>query len=106
MGVGGIGMNAVQGARIAGAERIVVLDPVAFKREKAEELRRDPPAATSTRPWKTSSANIPGASMAEAAIITTDVAESAYVAQALSLVGKRGRVVATAIAHPATSPST
>jgi len=26
--------------------------------------------------------------------------ESAYVAQALSLVGKRGRVVATAIAHP------
>jgi S-(hydroxymethyl)glutathione dehydrogenase/alcohol dehydrogenase len=38
--------------------------------------------------------------MADAAIITTDVAESAYVAQALSLVGKRGRVVATAIAHP------
>lgn len=39
--------------------------------------------------------------MADAAIITTDMAESAYVAQARSLVGKRGRVVATAIAHPA-----
>ena len=35
MGAGGIGMNAVQGARIAGAERIVVVDPVAFKREQS-----------------------------------------------------------------------
>ena len=38
--------------------------------------------------------------MADVCVVTTDFAEGAYVAQALSLVGKRGRVVMTAIAHP------
>ena len=37
---------------------------------------------------------------ANVCIVTTDVAEGAYVAQALSLVGKRGRVVITAVPHP------
>ncbi|EHI10506.1 NDMA-dependent alcohol dehydrogenase [Mycolicibacterium thermoresistibile] len=35
VGVGGIGMNAVQGARTAGAKHIVAVDPVEFKREIA-----------------------------------------------------------------------
>ena len=99
MGVGGIGMNAVQGARIAGAERIVALDPVAFKREKALEFGATHAVADVDEAWNIVSELTRG-QMAEAAIITTDVAESAYVGQALSLVGKRGRVVATAIAHP------
>ncbi len=38
MGIGGIGINAVQGARIAGARNIVAIDPVEFKRQKAMEL--------------------------------------------------------------------
>ena len=38
VGVGGIGANAIQGARIAGAKRIVAIDPVEFKREKAMEF--------------------------------------------------------------------
>ena len=38
MGIGGIGINAVQGARIAGARYIVAIDPVEFKRTKALEL--------------------------------------------------------------------
>jgi S-(hydroxymethyl)glutathione dehydrogenase/alcohol dehydrogenase len=33
-------------------------------------------------------------------MITTDVAEAAYIRQALSMVGKRGRVVVTSVAHP------
>jgi S-(hydroxymethyl)glutathione dehydrogenase/alcohol dehydrogenase len=37
-GVGGIGMNAVQGAAAAGASHIVVVDPAPFKREKAPEF--------------------------------------------------------------------
>ena len=32
MGVGGIGINAVQGAASAGADNIIAVDPVAFKR--------------------------------------------------------------------------
>jgi len=35
MGLGGIGLSIVQGARIAGASRIVVSDPVAARREAA-----------------------------------------------------------------------
>ncbi len=34
-GIGGIGMNAVQGAAIAGAAVIIAVDPVAFKRESS-----------------------------------------------------------------------
>lgn len=35
IGVGGVGMNAVQGARIAGAKQIVAVDPNEFKRASA-----------------------------------------------------------------------
>ena len=38
MGIGGIGINAVQGAAHAGASNVIAVDPVAFKREKAQEL--------------------------------------------------------------------
>ena len=38
VGVGGLGSNAVQGARLAGARNIVAIDPVEFKREKAGEF--------------------------------------------------------------------
>ena len=45
-GVGGIGINAVQGARYAGAKNVVAIDPLENKREKAMELgprTRSPP---------------------------------------------------------------
>jgi S-(hydroxymethyl)glutathione dehydrogenase/alcohol dehydrogenase len=35
VGCGGVGMNAVQGAAMAGARVVVAVDPVAFKREQA-----------------------------------------------------------------------
>ena len=37
-GIGGIGINAVQGAKHAGARHIIAVDPVDFKREKALEF--------------------------------------------------------------------
>src|SRR6202453_299590 len=37
-GIGGIGINAVQGARYAGAKNVVAIDPLENKREKAMEL--------------------------------------------------------------------
>ena len=36
VGCGGIGMNAIQGAAMAGARAIVAVDPVALKRQKAD----------------------------------------------------------------------
>ena len=38
VGVGGVGSSAVQGARIAGAEVIVAVDPVPLRREQAKLL--------------------------------------------------------------------
>ena len=38
VGIGGIGINAVQGAVALGAEYVVAVDPVAFKRSKALEF--------------------------------------------------------------------
>jgi NDMA-dependent alcohol dehydrogenase len=38
VGAGGVGMNAVQGARHAGADHVLVVDPVAFKREAAPQF--------------------------------------------------------------------
>ncbi len=35
VGAGGIGSNAIQGAKMAGARAVVAIDPVEFKREKA-----------------------------------------------------------------------
>ena len=37
-GIGGVGINAVQGAAVKGASRVVAVDPVDFKLETAEEL--------------------------------------------------------------------
>ena len=34
-GIGGVGVNALQGASIAGARYVIAVDPVAFKRESA-----------------------------------------------------------------------
>ena len=99
MGVGGIGANAVQGARMAGAENIIAIDPVPFKREQAEKLGATHSFATVNEALAAIS-DITRGAMAEKAIITTDVAEGAYVGQALSMVGKGGRVVVTAIGHP------
>lgn len=99
MGVGGIGINAVQGARIAGARHIIALDPVAFKRAKAHEFGATHSVGTVDEAWNLVSELTRG-QMGDVCVVTTDNAEGSYVGEALSLVGKRGRVVMTAIPHP------
>jgi Zn-dependent alcohol dehydrogenase len=99
IGVGGVGGNAVQGARVAGCRYVVAVDPVEFKREKALELGATHVAATMDEAWETVSALTRGR-LAEAAILTTGLAEGAYLQPALQLVGKKGRVVVTALGRP------
>ncbi|BBY81645.1 NDMA-dependent alcohol dehydrogenase [Mycolicibacterium pulveris] len=99
MGVGGLGINAVQGAKLAGARYVVALDPVAYKRERATEFGATHAAATVEEAHGLIT-DLTRGGMADVCVVTTDSAEGAYVAQALSLVGKRGRVVMTAIPHP------
>ena len=99
IGVGGIGINAVQGARIGGARHVIAIDPVEFKREKAQELGATHVAASVDEAWPII-AELTRGQLADICVITKDVSEGADIAPALSLVGKRGKVVVTAIGHP------
>jgi len=99
VGVGGIGANAIQGARLAGAKQIWAIDPVEFKREKAMEFGATHTAASMEEAlpliqqasWGT---------MANKVIMTMGVGEGSLLAQGLALTAKRGRLVVTNI-HPA-----
>jgi NDMA-dependent alcohol dehydrogenase len=99
VGVGGIGINAVQGARLAGAKQIWAIDPVEFKRSKALEF-----GATHTAPsLEEALPLISEASwgrMANKVIMAMGLGSGELLAAALSVTAKRGRVVITNI-HPA-----
>ncbi|MCW2716495.1 NDMA-dependent alcohol dehydrogenase [Pseudonocardia sp.] len=99
IGIGGIGANAVQGAKVAGCRYVVAVDPVEFKREKALELGATHVAASIDEAWSIVS-EVTRGQLADAAILTTGVAEGSYLQPALQLVGKKGRVVVTALGHP------
>ncbi|MCX6463723.1 MAG: NDMA-dependent alcohol dehydrogenase [Pseudonocardiales bacterium] len=105
LGAGGIGMNAIQGARIAGARYIVAVDPVEYKRRRAVEFGATHVAESADAAWEVVSGLTRG-QLADACIVTTGVAEGAETGSALALVGKRGRVVITAIGHPEESTIT
>ncbi len=98
IGLGGIGSAAVQGAALAGAEQIFAIDPVDWKREKAQQF-----GATHT-----------AANLAEAreliekatwsrgcdkVIMAMGVGDGDTMNEVMALAGKRGRVVITNI-HP------
>jgi NDMA-dependent alcohol dehydrogenase len=99
VGVGGIGANAIQGARLAGAKRIVAIDPVEFKREKAMEFGATHTAASMAEALPLLQ-DITWGTMANKVIMTMGVGSGAVMAEALALTAKRGRVVVTNI-HPA-----
>lgn len=100
VGVGGIGINSVQGAVAAGAEYIVAVDPVAFKRAKALEFGATHAVATSDEAHLLV-AELTRGRMANVCVNTMGVGDGAQIGASLHLVGKRGRVVVTNI-HPAT----
>ncbi|MEQ9261001.1 MAG: alcohol dehydrogenase catalytic domain-containing protein [Roseovarius sp.] len=53
IGAGGVGLNAIQGARIAGARRIVAVDMSAAKLDTAREFgATDGVLATDEKPWR------------------------------------------------------
>jgi len=99
VGVGGIGANAIQGAKLAGAKQIWAIDPLENKREKAMEF-----GATHTAPsMQEALPAIQEATwgrMANKVILTMGVGSGDLMADALALAAKRGRVVVTNI-HPA-----
>ena len=97
VGIGGIGINAVQGARMAGARHVIAIDPVEFKREKAMELGATHTFASMEEAMPEVN-NLSWGRMADKVIMTPGVLHGDLMENALNLTGKGGTCVATAIA--------
>ena len=99
VGVGGIGANAIQGARLAGAKRIIAIDPIEFKREKAMDFGATHTASSMTEALPLIT-ELTWGTMANKVVMTMGVGSGEVLGEALALTAKRGRVVVTNI-HPA-----
>jgi NDMA-dependent alcohol dehydrogenase len=105
VGIGGIGSSAIQGARMAGARWIVAVDPVEMKLETAKSLGATHTAKDVFAAYSVVN-DITKGQLADAAIITTGVADGELLGPVMSLVRKGGTAVVTAIAPFAQSQVT
>jgi S-(hydroxymethyl)glutathione dehydrogenase/alcohol dehydrogenase len=102
MGVGGVGIHAVQGAAHSGASHVIAVDPVSFKTEVAERLGAtisfDNIAAATE--FAQSVTNGQGA---DAVIVTTGVLLTEHVSEALAATRKGGTLVITSVGNSQTA---
>ena len=94
MGVGGIGINAVQGAAFAGASNVIAVDPVGMKREAALRLGATHAFADIAEAAGLAR-SLTGGQGADSAIVTVGVVRGEHIAQAFSAIRKAGTVVVT-----------
>ena len=100
IGCGGIGSGAIQGARLAGAEHIVVVDIVESKRDKAFQFGATH-FVTSMPEAMELVAELTRGVMADSALLTVGLLKGPMINEALDIVRKGGAVVMTAIASMA-----
>jgi S-(hydroxymethyl)glutathione dehydrogenase/alcohol dehydrogenase len=96
MGIGGIGINAVQGASHAGATHVIAVDPVEMKREVAQQMGATHAFASMEEATEFAQRVTDGQG-ADAAIVTVGVLETEHVSQAFQAIRKAGTVVVTGI---------
>jgi S-(hydroxymethyl)glutathione dehydrogenase/alcohol dehydrogenase len=107
MGLGGVGANAVQGARHAGADHVIVVDPVEYKRERAADFGATAAFASveEARPLIDQLTNWQGV---DVAIVTVGRVDGDIIGEAFAAVGKAGRCVLVSVGssdlHLAVSP--
>jgi NDMA-dependent alcohol dehydrogenase len=97
MGIGGIGINAVQGAVQAGAAHVIAVDPVAFKREMALRLGATN-AFADIAEADAFAKSVTNGQGADSAIVTVGVVHGEHIAQAFDAIRKAGTVVVTGVA--------
>ena len=97
VGCGGIGSNALQGAKAAGAKNVVAVDPAEFKRESAATF-----GATHTAPSMEEAMELVGGLtdgvLADAVIDAAGVVTGDMIAPAQVLTRKGGTIVVTGLA--------
>lgn len=96
-GIGGIGINAVQGARLAGASHVIAVDPVTLKRDAAMSLGATHAVATGAEAKDLATELTRGVGAASS-IVTVGNVTADVVEQAFDVISKSGTVVLTALA--------
>ena len=97
-GAGGVGSNAVQGARYAGGKNVVVVDPVEFKRDMAKVFGATHTFADAKAAYDFVVDTTHG-QLADHAIITVGVLHDEVIQSAIEVVGKSGQVTITAVGN-------
>lgn len=97
VGIGGIGANAVQGARMAGAANIIAIDTNPDKKEKAEEFGATH-FFTSFAEAAPAVAQMTHGILADACILTPGVTPGEMIDDAIGIISKDGTVVVTGLA--------
>ena len=100
VGVGGVGINAVQGARMAGAKNIVAVDPVEFKQKAALDFGATHTASSIDEAIPLVR-DLTRGEMADAVILVPSIMYGHLMAGALTLTGKGGTCVVTGVAPQA-----
>ena len=103
IGVGGVGINAVQGASLAGAAHVLAVDPVPFKLEMAEKLGATH-SFTDLAEAADLARDLTDGQGADSAIVTIAGPTGEDVAAAFDAVSKGGTVVVTGMASHHTPP--
>jgi NDMA-dependent alcohol dehydrogenase len=96
VGIGGIGINAVQGAAYAGAKNVIAIDPLENKREKAMELGATHAFASTGEAMETVT-DLTRGQMADSAILTPGLLTAEITGEAFMAIGKGGSVVLTGL---------
>jgi S-(hydroxymethyl)glutathione dehydrogenase/alcohol dehydrogenase len=98
MGVGGIGINAVQGAAHAGATAVVAVDPIELKRETALSL-----GATHAFPSMAEAEelvkSLTDGQGADSAVVAVGLVNGEHIAEAVRIIRKAGTVVVTGLSE-------
>jgi NDMA-dependent alcohol dehydrogenase len=97
MGIGGIGINAVQGAAHAGASRVIAAEPVKLKRDAALRFGATD-AVASIEEAAELARSLTNGQGADSTIITVGVLAGEHIAQGFESIRKGGTVVVTAVA--------
>ncbi|MCY4333640.1 MAG: alcohol dehydrogenase catalytic domain-containing protein [Litoreibacter sp.] len=97
IGAGGVGLNAIQGAAIAGAARVIAMDVLDEKLDVAREFgATDGVLANAEKPWK-EVARITGGRMADAVFVTVGAIPAFE--QALRYLAPAGNVYIVGMPH-------
>jgi Zn-dependent alcohol dehydrogenase len=97
IGAGGVGLNAIQGARLAGAARIIAVDMLPEKLEAARAFgATDGVLASEPKPWR-AARSAAGGRMADAALVTVGAIPAYEVAP--RYLAPQGRLVMVGMPH-------